>query len=142
MSSPSYQEARGDGSGCRAAPRPAVELRNVGKTFGAVQAAYVRNLRVLGGGLLAVLRHVYLPATWGWLLAGVRLSVGFALLATILSEIVASNSGIGYQLARAQAALAPANVIALIGIIGVIAALIDGALVLLGTRAGRWRVES
>lgn len=108
----------------------------------AVQTAHVQQLCVLGGGRVALLRHVYLPATWGRLLASLRLSVGFALIGTVLAEMVASDSGMGYQLAQAQATLAPAAVISLIVIIGVIAALIDACLAWLGARTSRWRAET
>jgi NitT/TauT family transport system permease protein len=52
-------------------------------------------------GVLAYTRHVYWPALQPFLLAAATLGFSFAWRAVVISEFVASNSGLGYQLSRA-----------------------------------------
>lgn len=113
---------------------------NVYAGLAAIQEVHVHQLRVLGAGRLAMIRQLYIPATWGWLISSLRLSVAFALLGTVLSEMVASNRGIGFVLAQAQAALEPEDVLAGVFVVAVVAAVFDSGLAALDGRLRRWRV--
>lgn len=54
--------------------------------------------RVMGATPFEVTTKVVLPAALPWIIAGLRVSVPYALVAAVVGEIVASTEGIGYRL--------------------------------------------
>ncbi|OLT18631.1 hypothetical protein BJF78_00490 [Pseudonocardia sp. CNS-139] len=60
------------------------------------------NARALGAGVLDLVRQVYVPAVLTWIIAGLRLSAAWSLLAAVVAEYLGSNRGIGYEIAAAQ----------------------------------------
>lgn len=60
-------------------------------------------LRLMQASEGQILRKVVLPSAITWVFAGLRLSVPYALIGAIMSEMLASNRGLGYLLADATA---------------------------------------
>lgn len=98
--------------------------------------------RILGASRLAMARDVHVPAVLGAVIASLRVSVGFSLLASVFAEIIASNSGIGYEIAQAELSSEPSFVIAGIVIVAVIGFLIDRILLLVERRFSAWKVSA
>ena len=46
------------------------------------------------------MRQILLPASAGFVLTGMRISLAIALIVTVIAEMVAGNSGIGFEAAR------------------------------------------
>ena len=98
------------------------------------------NARVLGAGRMALIRDVYLRAVVGSMTATVRITAAFALLATIVAELVSSTEGIGFEISHAQQESQPNFIIAGIFIVGVIGVLADRVLLLAERMLSRWQV--
>jgi NitT/TauT family transport system permease protein len=71
-------------------------VRNVSRE----QIAILRLMRASEGQILS---KVVLPSAVTWVFTGLRLSVPYALIGAIMSEMLASNRGLGYLLADASA---------------------------------------
>jgi NitT/TauT family transport system permease protein len=58
----------------------------------------VRTLTLMGATRHEVTRKVLLPATLPWIFTGMRIAVRYAFTNTLLAELIASNSGIGFMI--------------------------------------------
>jgi len=63
-------------------------LLDTGRTFGLARAQ--------------IIRRIVLPAAAGYILTGMRISLAIALIVTVIAEMVAGNSGIGFYILSAQ----------------------------------------
>jgi ABC-type nitrate/sulfonate/bicarbonate transport system permease component len=63
-------------------------LVDTGRTFG------LRRAQIIG--------RIVLPAAAGYILTGMRISLAIALIVTVIAEMVAGNSGIGFYILNAQ----------------------------------------
>lgn len=98
-----------------------------------------RQVTAWGGGRRWILSQVTVPAVAGWLIASLRVSAAFALLAAVVVEYLGSETGIGYQISQAQAAQSPSAVMAMSILVGVIGLSIDRAILWLERRLQSWR---
>jgi NitT/TauT family transport system permease protein len=57
--------------------------------------------RVMGANRVELLAKVVLPAASPWIIAGLRVSIPYALVAAVVGEMVMSTAGIGYRIIRA-----------------------------------------
>jgi NitT/TauT family transport system permease protein len=57
-----------------------------------------RALALMGATRLEVIGKVLLPATLPWIFTGMRIAVRYAFTNTLLAELIASNSGIGFMI--------------------------------------------
>ncbi len=57
-----------------------------------------RALSLMGATRLEVIRKVLIPATLPWIFTGMRIAVRYAFTNTLLAELIASNSGIGFMI--------------------------------------------
>jgi ABC-type nitrate/sulfonate/bicarbonate transport system permease component len=67
----------------------------------AVPEAFVDSVRSLGGSQVALLRHVFFPATLPSLLSALRVSLGTAIAVLFLAETFASETGLGWYIVDA-----------------------------------------
>lgn len=58
----------------------------------------VRALSLMGATRSEVVRKVLIPATLPWIFTGMRIAVRYAFTNTLLAELIASNSGIGFMI--------------------------------------------
>src|ERR1700674_524619 len=58
----------------------------------------VRALSVMGATRIEVIGKVLVPATLPWIFTGMRIAVRYAFTNTLLAELLASNSGIGFMI--------------------------------------------
>lgn len=58
--------------------------------------------RSLGLNNLQIIRKILIPASSPYIMTGMRISVSVALIVTVIAEMVAGNSGIGYLLIEQQ----------------------------------------
>lgn len=96
-------------------------------------------LSLFGASTWQAIRLLYLPASFGWLLVGLRLAMPQAFLAAITTEIIASREGLGH-LVKANAAVmnAAGMVSALFFLILLSVAL--SATLLFASERSRWRI--
>jgi NitT/TauT family transport system permease protein len=74
----------------------------------AIEEDYIRLGRISGASRAEMFGKVILPATGGYILAGLRLSVPYALAAAVVGEMFSGNSGLGYLVSN-QAGLLVIN---------------------------------
>lgn len=117
-----------------------VILYNVLSSARSVDPLYLTNATALGANRLWLFREVYLPATFGFIMTSLRISAGWALLATLLAEYLGANIGIGYRIAQGQELLHSDEVFAGLTIIGIVAILMDQGLVTVERRFSQWRL--
>ena len=89
-----------------------------------VDRKLVERVVTLGGGRLALVRHVYLPSVTAWVLGNLKVAVGFAFTGACVGEFVAATHGLGYLLSFAQSTYNAALMFALILLILVVVMLI------------------
>lgn len=63
-----------------------------------VDSKYVSIARVAGASRLDVMRKVILPSASPWIIAGLRISIPYAIVAAIVGEFIASTQGLGYRI--------------------------------------------
>ena len=68
--------------------------------------------RVMGAKQLALVIKVILPAASPWIIAGLRVSIPYALVAAVVGEFIASSAGLGFRLVLAQQQFDTAGVMA------------------------------
>jgi len=57
-----------------------------------------RALALMGATRFELIRKVLIPATLPWIFTGMRIAVRYAFTNTLLAELIASNSGIGFMI--------------------------------------------
>lgn len=90
-----------------------------------VMAGHVENARVMGATGLALLIHVYAPASVGWIASSMRTAIGFAFAAAIVAEYIGSTEGLGYLVIYGQNLLLPTYVFAGLVVVVALAVAID-----------------
>jgi len=104
-----------------------------------VDPLFVHATRIMGGGELSVLRHVIIPSATSWVITGLKVSVPYALVGTVVGEFMSSNLGIGYLIATATGLFNTASVYAGIVVLALVGAAINAVLNVVERRALRWR---
>ncbi len=104
-----------------------------------VEPLYVHTTKIMGGGELAVLRYVIIPSAASWVITGLKVSVPYALVGTVVGEFMSSNSGIGYLIATASGLFNTASVFAGIIVLALVGACINSGLNAIETKVLRWR---
>lgn len=92
----------------------------------------------LGARRGEVLRKVVLPHALPGIVDAVRVNAAAAWNLVVVAELLASTSGLGYRIVRAQRFLQTDQIFAVLVVIGVIGLTIDLSLRLLRDRVGRW----
>jgi NitT/TauT family transport system permease protein len=59
----------------------------------------VRTLTLMGAARSEIVRKVMVPAAMPWIFTGMRISVRYAFTNTLLAELIAANSGLGFLIA-------------------------------------------
>lgn len=104
-----------------------------------VNPIYTHAIRIMGGGELDVLRSVIIPSAASWVITGLKVSVPYALVGTVIGEFMSSNRGIGFLISQATGLFDTTSVFAGLIILAFIGAIINQALVRLEARLLRWR---
>jgi ABC-type nitrate/sulfonate/bicarbonate transport system permease component len=68
----------------------------------AVDRGYVDAARAAGAGRLRVVARVIWPASLPQIFAGLRIALAIALIMMVISEMIASTDGLGFQVLQAQ----------------------------------------
>lgn len=100
----------------------------------------LRNARVLGASRLWLVRDVYAPAIVSWVMISLRLTASWALTGAVIIEYLGSVKGMGYIVSEGQQTYDPAEVMAGILIVALVALLIDRVIVRVERRFSRWRL--
>jgi NitT/TauT family transport system permease protein len=99
----------------------------------------VRAVRSFGVHTLGLVWLVVLPGAVPYMVAGLRIGVGRALIGVVLGEMFSANAGLGYRLTYYGARLRTTEVLVQVVVIVALGVLLTQALRLVEVRAGRWR---
>lgn len=86
---------------------------------------YLRMAKTLGATKIQMLTEIMLPAVTPWIITGMRLAMGSALLVIIAAEMIGSNHGIGFFILNASYTFKIVDLYSGIVIIAIIGILIN-----------------
>lgn len=110
-------------------------------THGAVRSVdpvLVDTGRTFGYAGLDIARKIVFPAVLPSILTGVRISLGLAMIVSVVAEMVASNNGIGYFILNTQQFFRVPDMFAGILTLGVVGYLLNVGFLALERRVLRW----
>jgi ABC-type nitrate/sulfonate/bicarbonate transport system permease component len=94
--------------------------------------------RNMGASRAAILRRVVIPATTPFIFAGFRVAVPVAMIVVVITEMVSSADGLGYQVIYAMSSLRTDRMLAVVVVIAALGWLLDKAVVLARDRLIYW----
>jgi len=92
----------------------------------------------MGASRAETLRRVVIPATTPFIFAGFRVAVPVAMIVVVITEMVASADGLGYQVIYALSSLRTDRMLAVVIVIAVLGYALDKAVVLARDRLIYW----
>jgi NitT/TauT family transport system permease protein len=92
----------------------------------------------LGASRGEILRRVVVPATAPFIFAGFRVAMPVALIVVIITEMISSADGLGYQVIYALSSLKTDRMLAVVVVIALLGWLLDRLLVVLRDRLVYW----
>lgn len=103
-----------------------------------VSRALLWSARNMGATRAAMLRRVVIPATAPFIFAGFRVAVPVAMIVVVITEMVSSADGLGYQVIYALSSLKTDRMLAVVVVIAALGYLLDRAVVLARDRLIYW----
>lgn len=97
-------------------------------------------VRLMKATRFQVLTKVIIPSASSWVFASFKISVPYALIGTVLGEMIAANRGLGYLVQFSGAQFDTAGVFATLLVIALLAVVLNWIVSLFQIRAERWRV--
>ncbi len=104
-----------------------------------LDAGWIKAARSFGGSDLQLFRTVALPGAVPFILTGMRIGVGHALIGVVVGELVAARAGIGLMMATAGAGFQTAKVFAGLMIVSLAGVFLVGMISLVERRFQAWR---
>ena len=104
----------------------------------AVEPVALDVARTLRVGRIATLWSVVLPASLPWMLAGMRISLALALIVTVVAEMIAGSSGIGFHIMTMQYAMRADDMYAAIGLLAATGYALNRCFLAIERRAIHW----
>lgn len=104
-----------------------------------VNQELISAVRIMGANRMQLAARVIFPSALVWVTAGLKISVPYALVGVVVAEMLASNEGLGFLLARSAAQFSAAGTFAAIAALMLIALVLDKLLEIVTRRALRWR---
>lgn len=105
----------------------------------AVERLHLDAVRIMGGGRFAELRYVVLPSAAAWVMTGLKISVPYALIGAVVSELISSNRGIGFLIGQASGLFDTAGVFAGLVVLALAGVVLNAGLKAAERRLLRWR---
>lgn len=102
----------------------------------------VDSLRLMKASRAQLLTKVVLPSATSWIFVGLKTAVPYAVIGTIIGELIAANRGLGYLVQKAGSEFDTAGVFGALVVIAVIAVIINELVGLLQARLETWKVVS
>jgi len=103
-----------------------------------VNRALLWSAQNMGASRATILRRVVIPATAPFIFAGFRVALPVAMIVVVITEMVASADGLGYQVIYALSSLRTDRMLAVVIVIAALGYLLDKALVLARDRLIYW----
>lgn len=104
-----------------------------------VNPLYIHAIRIMGGSQWHVLRSVIMPSATSWVITGLKVSVPYALVGTVIGEFMSSNRGIGFIISQATGLFDTTSVFSGLIILASVGAIFNDGLGRLEAWLLRWR---
>ncbi|MEH1940767.1 MAG: ABC transporter permease [Nostoc sp.] len=104
-----------------------------------IERELVSAFQVMGANRWQMLYMVILPSVLSWVIAGIRTSLGMALVGALVAEYIGSTRGLGYLLMSAQGTLNVDRAWAILVILASISVFLDWGVRILEAYILRWR---
>jgi NitT/TauT family transport system permease protein len=104
-----------------------------------VNPLHIHATRIMGASEAEIMRHVIVPSAAAWVITGLKVSVPYALVGTVIGEFMSSNRGIGFIISQATGLFDTTSVFAGLVTLGIVGAAINLALKHLETWLLRWK---
>ena len=104
-----------------------------------VNPLFLNSLRIMGAKEAQLLRYVVVPSAMSWVLAGLKVSVPYALIGTVVGELMSSNRGIGFLIAQASGMFDTPGVFAGLVLLAAVGVIVNSALNAFESHALRWK---
>ncbi len=102
----------------------------------------VDSLRLMRANRRQILTKVVLPSATSWIFVGLKTAVPYALIGTIIGEMIAANRGLGYLVQRSGSEFDTAGVFAALVVISVLAVIFNQAVDLVQGQLQKWKESS
>ena len=99
----------------------------------------VSSLRLMGASRREVFVKVVLPASTAWILAGIKIALPYALVATITGEMLAARNGLGFVLNQASQQFNMTSIYAVLVVLMVMGIIVSETAARIETWLLRWR---
>jgi NitT/TauT family transport system permease protein len=90
-----------------------------------VNPLHLHTTRIMGASQAEILRHVVVPSAAAWVITGLKVSVPYALVGTVIGEFMSANRGIGFVIAQATGLFDTTSVFAGLVTLGIVGAAIN-----------------
>lgn len=107
-----------------------------------VDSDLVDTIKLMGAKKRQILTKIILPDASSWIFIGIQTSIPYALIGTIIGEMIASNRGLGYLVQRSGSEFDTAGVFAALFIISAIGVLLNQLFVISHSPFQKWRIVS
>ncbi|UCE31789.1 MAG: ABC transporter permease, partial [Burkholderiales bacterium] len=104
-----------------------------------VNPIHIHGVRIMGANEWQLLRTVIAPSAAAWVLTGLKVSVPYALIGTVVGEFMSSNRGVGFMIAQSSALFDTAGVFAGLALLATVGGTINELLKRLERHLLRWR---
>ena len=104
-----------------------------------VNPIHIHGTRIMGAGEWQLLLNVIAPSAAAWVLTGLKVSVPYALIGTVVGEFMSSNRGMGFVIAESSALFDTAGVFAGLVVLALVGGIINEGLKRFERHVLRWR---
>jgi len=104
-----------------------------------VNPLFLNTLRIMGASEIHLLRYVVIPSAMSWVLAGLKVSVPYAIIGTVIGELMSSNRGIGFLIAQASGTFDTPGVFAGLVLLATVGVIVNSGLNAFEAHALRWK---
>lgn len=95
--------------------------------------------RSYGANEFQMFKEVIFPSTFSYIITGIRLAIGRALIAVVVAEMLAANKGIGYAIRHASELFRTAEYLGYVGVLMVFSVLLTQLLKVFERKIAPWR---
>jgi NitT/TauT family transport system permease protein len=104
-----------------------------------VNPLYIHATQIMGASQWAVMRTVTIPSAAAWVITGLKVSVPYALVGTVIGEFMSANRGIGFIISQASGLFDTTSVFTGLIVLAIVGALINSGLKRFECWVLRWR---
>jgi NitT/TauT family transport system permease protein len=104
-----------------------------------VSRELIAAVRIMGANHFQVATRVIIPSALVWVAAGLKISVPYSLVGVVVAEMLASDEGMGFLLARGASQFSAAQTFAAIAGLLVVALIVDWIITRITKYALRWK---